>query len=430
MSKKNNLQAETLALHAGYDALEEQNYSIAVPIYGNTAYAFPSSQYARDIFALTQGGYIYTRLNNPTTNVLEECLAAVEGGVAAVCTSCGQSAIATALLTLLQSGDHIVASSSVYGGTFNLLNHTLPRLGIQTTFVNVQDIKEVQAAIQPNTKVIFAEALGNPKLDFTSIPKLAEVAHEAGLPLFIDNTITAGLYKPLEEGADVEVISLTKNVCGNGSVLGGAVIDSGKYDWSNGRFPEFTAPSPSYHGLRFSEAFGPAAYIARIRTEGLRDFGACISPRDAWVIIQGLETLTLRLEHLSQSALEVARRLEQDERIAWVRYPGLPSHPQHEEAAQHLRRGFGLLLTFAPKGGFEVAKRLSEETKLLKNVANLGDTKSLIIHPASTTHSQLTDEEKLSAGVSNDLIRISVGLESPEDILADIDQALTKALAQ
>lgn len=423
-----NKKQETLALHAGYDPNNEPTGSIAVPLYPNTAYVFEDSQSAVDVFALKKSGYIYTRLNNPTTNVLEERLAAVEGGLAAVATSCGQSAIATLLLTLLKSGDHIVAGSSVYGGTFNLLNHTLPKYGITSTLVDFQDSDSVSAAIKSNTKLIFTEVLGNPKLNFTDTRKLADLAHSHGLPLIVDNTVTAGLYRPLLDGADVEVLSLTKNVCGNGTTLGGAIIDTGNYDWSNGLFKEFIEPSESYHGLIFSQAFGKAALIARIRTEGLRDLGSCISPRDSWEIIQGLETLTLRLEKISANCLEIAHWLEQDERIKWVRYPGLSSHPQHEDIAKKLDRGFGPLLTFSPKGGYNVAKVLAEQTEIFKLVANLGDTKSLIIHPASTTHSQLTEAEQLSAGVSSDLIRLSVGLESTEDLIADLDQALNKAL--
>lgn len=427
--KKSIQQPETLALHAGYNPSNEPTGSIAVPLYANTAYVFEDSQTAVDIFALKKKGYIYTRLNNPTTEVLEQRLAAVEGGVSAVTTSCGQSAIATLFLTLLKSGDHIVASNSIYGGTFNLLKHTLPKYGITTTLVNIQDSKEIGNAVQSNTKLIFAEVLGNPKLDYTNTNTLSIIAHAYNLPLIIDNTVTAGLYRPLLNGADVEVLSLTKNVCGNGTALGGAIVDSGNYDWGNGVFEEFSHPSESYHGIIFSEVFGREALITRIRTEGLRDLGSSLSPYNSWEIIQGLETLTLRMKKVSENCLQLAQWLEQDERIKWVNYPGLQSHPQHKEISTNLTEGFGPLLTFAPKGGYEIAKIIAEKTEIFKLVANLGDTKSLIIHPASTTHSQLTEQEQLSAGISNDLIRLSIGLESPKDLISDLDKVLNTAFS-
>lgn len=426
MSNQSN-SFETLALHAGYNPSDNEFGSVAVPLYDNTAYVYRDSQYAADVYALKEGGMIYTRLNNPTTDVLERRIAAVEGGVASVATSCGQAGIATTLLTLLKGGDHIVASESLYGGTFNLLTSTLPRYGIQTTLVNVHDLDAVRKAIRPETKLVLAEVLGNPKLDLVDIPALSAVVHEHGLPLFVDNTCTVGLYRPLLEGADVEFLSLTKLVAGNGTSLGGAIIDSGKYDWGNGLFPDLSEPSDSYHGVVFSKAFGNQALITWIRAVGLRDLGTCISPYNSAQIIRGLETLSLRVHKASENALALAQWLESHPLVEWVRYPKLESHEDYQLAEKQLQKGGGVLLTFAPKGGYEVAKRLAERTELFKLVANIGDTKSILIHPASTTHAQLTEEERLSIGVSGDLIRLSIGLEDIEDIKADLDVALERA---
>lgn len=426
MSNQSN-SFETLALHAGYNPSDNEFGSVAVPLYDNTAYVYRDSQYAADVYALKEGGMIYTRLNNPTTDVLEKRLAAVEGGVGSVVTSCGQASISTTLLTLLRSGDHIVASESLYGGTFNLLTSTLPRYGIQTTLVNVHDLDEVRSAIKPETKLVLVEVLGNPKLNLVDIPALSAVAHEYDLPLFVDNTCTVGLYRPLLSGADVEFLSLTKLVSGNGTTLGGAVIDAGTYDWGNGRFPDLSEPSPSYHGLSFSKAFGNQALLVWIRAVGLRDLGTCISPYNSAQIIRGLETLSLRVERASESALAVAKWLENHPLVAWARYPKLESHEDYRLAEKQLQKGGGVLLTFAPKGGYEVAKRLAERTELFKLVANIGDSKSILIHPASTTHAQLTEEERNGIGVSDDLIRLSIGLENIEDLKADLDAALKKA---
>lgn len=418
---------ETLALHAGYNPSENEYGSVAVPLYDNTAYVYRDSQYAADVYALKEGGLIYTRLNNPTTDILEQRLAAIEGGVAAVATSCGQSATATTLLSLLRSGDHIVASESLYGGTYNLLTSTLPRYGIHTTLVNAHNIEEVKAAIRPETKLILVEVLGNPRLNLLDIPALSEAAHQANLPLFVDNTCTVGLYRPLLDGADVEFLSLTKLVAGNGTTLGGAVIDSGRYDWGNGLFPDLCQGSPSYHGLVFSQAFGPQALTVWVRAVGLRDLGTCISPYNSVQIIRGLETLSLRVQRASESALAISQWLESHPLVKWVRYPKLASHEGYQLSKKVLSKGGGVLLTFAPQGGYEVAKRLAERTELFKLVANIGDSKSILIHPASTTHAQLTDEERNGIGVSDDLIRLSIGLEDIEDLKADLDAALHKA---
>ena len=424
----NNTPAqETLLVHAGFDPSEDKFGSINVPLYQNTAYAFPNSKYAADIFALKIGGNIYTRLNNPTTGILEQRVAAIEGGIAAVATSCGQAAISTALLSLLVSGDHVVASESLYGGTFNLLAHTLPRFGITTTFVDANDPEAVRAAIRPETKLVLTEVVGNPKLDFINIPKLAAVAHQAGLPLFADNTCTLGLYRPLLDGADVEFVSLTKLACGDGTTLGGAIIDSGKFDWKKGPFAQLTTPDASYHGVKFAEAFGPAALIFWLVAVGLRDFGSCISPFNSLQIIKGLETLKLRVERQSQNALEIAKWLESHPLVKWVRYPKLDSHESKALADEKLPNGGGVIVTFAPKGGYEAAVKIDDTTHIFKLVANFGDSKSLIVHPASTTHSQLSKEDLEAAGVSDDLIRLSIGLENVEDLKADLDQALRAA---
>ena len=398
-----------------------------MPLYQANAFAFDSCDHAVGVFDLQIPAYLYTRLNNPTTDVLEQRLAALEGGVGAIATASGMSAVATTIFTLLRAGDHIVASSSVYGGTYNLLSVTLPRLGITTTFVDAHDPKAFEAAIQPNTKLVYTETLGNPKLDFVDIAAVADVAHAHGLPLVVDNTLTPILCRPIDHGADIVIYSLTKYFSGNGTAMGGAVVDSGKFDWTNGKFPDFTEPSPGYHGLRYSETFGPAAFIVRARVEGLRDIGACLSPTNSFLIIQGLETLALRIKQSSQSALEIARWLQQHPAVEWVHYPGLEQDEPHEICKRYLDGGFGCIITFGLKGGYEAAKSFADHTKLFRIVANLGDTKSLVIHPSSTTHRQLSPEQQASAGVTPDLVRLSIGLEDIEDLKADIEQAILAA---
>jgi len=413
----------TNALHAGHDVTSNGG-TRAVPIYQTTSYVFKDSDQAANRFNLSETGYIYTRLNNPTNDVLEQRLAALEGGVAAVVTASGTAAISTTLLTLLRAGDHIVASSSLYGGTFNLLKVTLPRLGITTTFVDASNLESFKDAVQENTRVIFIESLGNPKLDVLDIKAISAVAKGSKIPLIVDNTVaTPALLNPIEHGANIVIHSLTKYISGNGTSLGGAIIDAGTFDWSNGKFPEFTEPSEGYHGLVYHEALGAIAFIAKTRIEGLRDFGAALSPFNAFQIIQGLETLEIRIKKHSENALALAKWLEQQEEVAWVNYPGLENNTYYNLAQQYLPNGQSGLVTFGVKGGFESAKTIADNTKLFSLLANIGDSKSLIIHPSSTTHQQLSEEDQESTGVSKDLIRLSVGLENLEDLKSDLKEA-------
>lgn len=414
---------ETSNLHHGYNPADNRS-SIGVPLHNTAAYSFGSSQHAADLFVGAKSGFIYSRLNNPTIEVLEERIAALEGGVGAVVTSSGTSAISTTLLTLLKPGDHIVASQSLYGGTFNLLNVTLRRYNIHTTFVDANNLVEVKAAIQANTKLVYTEVVGNPKLDCVDIDALSALAHEHKLPLVVDNTVTPLTARPAEQGADIVIYSLTKYISGNGSVLGGAIIDTGNYDWANGHFSEFIEPNPGYHGAIVSELFGKHALLFRLRFEGLRDLGPCIAPANAYQIIQSLETLSLRYDGICRNAQAVAEFLEAHPLVEWVNYPGLASSPHHAVASQKLKRGFGGIVTFGPKGGYEAGKKVADALKLFIIAANLGDSKSLAIHPASTTHQQLKSEDQLASGVTPDLIRLSIGLEHIEDIKADLDQAL------
>ena len=381
-----NLKFETNALHAGHDVTKHAG-TRAVPIYQTSSYVFNNSEHAANLFSLSEAGYIYTRLNNPTNDILEQRLAALEGGIAAVVTASGTSAIATALLVLLKTGDHIVASSSLYGGTFNLLQTTLPRLGITTTFVDPSDAANFAKAVQDNTKVFFIESLGNPKLDVLDIQAIATEAKAVNVPLIVDNTVASPyLLNPIAHGANIVIHSLTKYISGNGTSLGGAIIDAGTFDWSSGRFPEFTEPNAGYHGLVYHDALGAAAFIARVRIEGLRDYGAALSPFNAFQIIQGLETLSVRVKKHSENGLALAQWLEGQEQVAWVNYPGLKSSKYYQLAQQYLPKGQNGLVTFGLKGGFEAAKKVADETKLFSLLANIGDTKSLIIHPSSTTH--------------------------------------------
>ena len=413
----------TNALHAGHD-VKAHGGTRAVPIYQNTSYVFNDSDHAANLFNLSESGFIYTRLNNPTNDVLEQRLAALEGGIAAVVTASGMSAISTTLLTLLRTGDHIVACNSLYGGTYNLLNVTLPRLGITTTFVDAADTANFTNAIQENTRAILVESLGNPKLDVLDLKAIASVAKAAKIPFIVDNTVpTPALLNPIEYGANIVIHALTKYINGNGTALGGAIIDAGTFDYGNGKFPEFTEPSAGYHGLIYHEALGPAAFIAKVRIEGLRDFGAAASPFNSWQIIQGLETLSVRMKHISENALILAEWLQGRDEVTWVNYPGLKSSQYFNQAQAYLPKGQSGLITFGVKGGFESAKKMVDNTKLFSLLANIGDSKSLIIHPASTTHQQLDDAAQESTGVTKDLIRLSVGLEDLEDLKADLETA-------
>jgi O-acetylhomoserine (thiol)-lyase len=410
----------TNALHAGHDVTKNGG-TRAVPIYQTTSYVFNSSDHAANLFGLAEAGYIYTRLNNPTNDILEQRLATLEGGIGAVVTASGASAISTALLVLLKAGDHIVASNSLYGGTYNLLKVTLPRLGITTTFVDPTDPENFTKAAKENTRAFFVESLGNPKLDVLNLKAISDEAKAFKVPFIVDNTVASPyLLNPIEYGADIVIHSLTKYISGNGTSLGGVIIDAGKFDWSNGKFPEFTEPSVGYHGLVYHEALGNAAFIAKARIEGLRDFGAALSPFNAFQIIQGLETLEIRIRRHSENALALAQWLELQEEVAWVNYPGLKSSKYYVLVQKYLPRGQSGVVTFGLKAGFEAAKKVADNTKLFSILANIGDTKSLIIHPASTTHQQLSDEEQIATGVTKDLIRLSVGLEDIEDLKADL----------
>ncbi|AWH74153.1 bifunctional O-acetylhomoserine aminocarboxypropyltransferase/cysteine synthase [Dokdonia sp. Dokd-P16] len=416
----------TKALHAGHDYAANGG-TRAVPIYQSTAYVFKDADHAANLFNLSEPGFIYTRLNNPTNDVLEKRLTEIEGGLAAVVTASGTAAINTTLLTLLKQGDHIVASSSLYGGTWNLLSVTLPRFGITTTFVDPSDPQNFEKAAQENTRAFFVESLGNPKLDVLDLKGISAFAKAHKVPFIVDNTVaTPALLNPIEHGADIVIHSLTKYINGNGTALGGVIIDAGKFDWSNGKFPEFTEPSAGYHGLVYWDVIKEASFIAKVRIEGLRDHGAALSPFNAFQILQGLETLELRLQKHSKNALELAEWLQTRDEVAWVNYPGLASSKYNDLAKQYLPKGQSGIVTFGVKGGFESAKTISNETKLFSLLANIGDSKSLIIHPASTTHQQLSDEDQVSTGVTKDLIRLSVGLEDIADLKEDLVAAFAR----
>lgn len=411
----------TNALHAGHDVTKNAG-TRAVPIYQTSSYVFNNADHAANLFGLAEAGFIYTRLNNPTNDVLEQRLAALEGGIGAVVTASGAAAISTTLLTLLKAGDHIVASNSLYGGTYNLLKVTLPRLGITTTFVDPSKPENFTHAAKENTRAFFVESLGNPKLDVLDLKGISAEAKNFKVPFIVDNTVaTPYLLNPIQYGADIVIHSLTKYISGNGTSLGGVIIDAGNFDWSNGKFPEFTEPSAGYHGLVYHEALGNAAFIAKARIEGLRDFGSALSPFNAFQIIQGLETLPIRIKKHSENALALAEWLEKQDEVVWVNYPGLKSNKYYDLAQEYLPEGQSGIITFGLKGGFDAAKKVVDETKLFSLLANIGDTKSLIIHPASTTHQQLSEEDQLSTGVSKDLIRLSVGIEDIEDLIADLE---------
>ena len=419
---------ETVALHGGHGG-DPTTKSRAVPIYQTTSYNFDDTAHAARLFSLQEFGNIYTRIMNPTTDVFEQRLAALEGGVAALALASGQASVIYSLLNVARAGDHIVSSASLYGGTYNAFVHTLPRFGIEVTLVDPSDPAAFAAAIRPNTKAVFAETLGNPKLDVLDVAAIAKVAHAAGLPLIVDNTLpTPYLLRPIEHGADVVVHSATKFIGGHGTTIGGAIVDSGKFDWkASGRFPDFTEPDPSYHGVVYTDAVGPLAYIIKARVQLLRDIGAALSPFNAWLLLQGLETLGLRIERHSSNALRTAEYLQAHPKVLWVRYPGLPGDPANANAQKYLPKGAGAILTFGVKGGAEAARALIDRLQLFSLLANVGDAKSLVIHPASTTHQQLTPADQIASGVSDDAVRLSVGIESIDDIIADLAQALDAA---
>jgi O-acetylhomoserine (thiol)-lyase len=415
---------ETLALHAGYTS-EPTTLSRAVPLYQTTSYSFRDADHAASLFGLKEFGNIYTRLMNPTTDVFEKRIAALEGGVAGLALASGQAAETVAIVNILKAGDELVSASSLYGGTYNLFKVTLPRLGIKTHFVEISDLNQVRAAITPKVKALFIEALPNPRLDIPDFDALGAIAKEKGIPLMVDNTAaTPLLFHPFEHGANIVIHSATKWIGGHGQSIGGVIVDGGNFPWDNGKFPEFTEPNPGYHGLELYKAFGNLSYILKARVEALRDLGPAVSPFNAWQFITGLETLPLRIRKASENALAVARWLQQDSRVAWVRYPGLEGDPSNANARKYFSGGAGALVTFGLKGGFDAGKATINRVKLHSLLANIGDTRSLIIHPASTTHSQLTAQEQLTTGVTPDLVRLSVGIEHIDDITADLNQAI------
>jgi O-acetylhomoserine (thiol)-lyase len=416
-------------VHAG-QVPDPTTGSRAVPIYQTTSYVFKDSEHAANLFALKEFGNIYTRMMNPTTDVFEQRIAAIEGGSGALAVSSGQAATTLAMIGITQVGDEIVSANNLYGGTYQLFHYTLPKLGRTVKFVDSRSPEAFRKAITPKTRAIYAETIGNPKLDVPDFAALAQIAHDAGVPLVVDNTIGVGLVRPIDLGADIIVASATKYIGGHGTSIGGIIVDSGKFKWNNGKFPEFTEPDPSYHGLKFWDVFGNfpglgnVAFIIKVRVQLLRDIGAALSPFNAFLFLQGLETLPLRQKQHSENALAVAHFLKQHPLVSWVTYPGLLDDPNHQQAAKYLKRGFGGIVGFGIKGGLAAGRKFINSVKLLSHLANIGDAKSLVIHPASTTHQQLSAAEQAATGVSPDYVRLSIGIEDIEDIKADIDQAL------
>lgn len=419
------LRFDTLSLHAGQHP-DPTTGARAVPIYFTTSYSFPDTDEAAALFNLEAPGHIYSRISNPTVSVLEERIAALEGGVGAVCTASGTAALHLAIATLLSAGDHIVASKNLYGGSYNMLGLTLPRFGITTTFVDPRDPQAFSAAIQDNTKIVFAETLGNPGIEVLDIEAVADVAHANGLPLMVDSTFsTPYLMRPIEYGADIVIHSVTKFLGGHGVALGGALVDGGRFDWeASGKFPTLTEPYAGYHGIVFTEEFGPQALGMRARAEGLRDFGACMSPQNAFQLLQGIETLPLRMARHVENTDVVLDMLQNHDAVGWVTHPRVSSHPDHELAARLYPKGAGAIMSFGVKGGRAAGRKFIEAVQLASHLANVGDAKTLVIHPGSTTHGQLTSEQLKASGISDDLIRLSVGLEDPADICADLSRAL------
>ena len=420
---------DTLSLHAGQQP-DSVNGARAVPIYQTTSYVFDDTDQAAALFNLERPGYVYSRISNPTVAVLEERLAALEGGVGAVCTASGMAAMHIAIATLLGAGDHIVASASLYGGTMNLLSHTLPRFGITTSFVKPRDIDGFRAAIRPNTRLVIGETIGNPGLEVLDIPTIGAIAHEAGVPLLVDSTFaTPYLCRPLDLGADLVMHSITKWIGGHGIAIGGVVIDGARFDWeASGKFPTLTEPVAGYQGIVFTEQFGPAAFVMRARTEGLRQFGVCLSPMNAFHLLQGVETLSLRVERHVANTAAVLEFLQKSAAVAWVVHPGLPTHPDHELAKRLMPRGAGSMVSFGIKGGRAAGAKFIDALRLASHLANVGDAKTLVIHPASTTHQQMSPAQLLAAGIGEDMVRLSVGIESVDDIIADLEQALRAAV--
>lgn len=425
MSEDRKLSFETLAVHAGQE-IDPTTFSRAVPLYQTTSYGFRDAEHAANLFALKEFGNIYTRIMNPTTDVFEQRIAALEGGAGALATASGSAAISFSILNIAGAGDEIISSSSLYGGTYNLFAQTLPKLGIKVHFVDSDNPENFRSLINKKTKALFAETIGNPQGNVLDIEAVAAIAHEHGLPLIVDSTFPSPyLLRPIEHGADIVVHSATKFIGGHGTSIGGVIVDGGKFDWkASGRFPGLTEPDPSYHGVVYTEAVGPLAYIIKARVQLLRDLGASISPFNSWLLLQGLETLHLRMERHSENALKVARYLEAHEAVEWVSYAGLPSHPSYALAQKYLPKGQGAILTFGIKGGAAAGVKLIAAVKLFSHLANVGDSKSLIIHPASTTHQQLSEEEQITAGVTPELLRVSIGTESIDDILYDLEQAI------
>ena len=427
---------ETVALHAGQETPDPTTGSRAVPIYQTTSYVFKSPDHAANLFALKEFGNIYTRMMNPTNDVFERRVAAIEGGTGALAVASGQAAETFALLAITRVGDEIVSANNLYGGTYQLFHYTFPKLGREVKFVDSTKPQAFKKAITSKTRAIYAETIGNPKLDVPDFEALAKIAHEAGIPFVVDNTVGVGIVRPIDYGADISVLSATKYIGGHGTSIGGVIVDSGKFNWSNGKFPEFTEPDPSYHGLKYWDGFGNfpglgnVAFIIKVRVQLLRDLGAPLSPFNAFLFLQGLETLPLRVKKHSENALQVAQFLKRHSLVTWVNYPGLEEHPSHRLAVKYLKGNFGGIVGFGIKGGLEAGRRFINSVNLLSHLANIGDAKSLVIHPASTTHQQLAREEQEETGVTEDFIRLSVGLEDVEDIKEDIDQALRKAAGE
>ena len=430
MSKiDSKLRAESLAVHAGQEA-DPVTGSRAVPIYQTTSYQFKDAEHAAALFGLKEFGNIYTRLMNPTTDVLEKRIAALDGGIGALAVASGQSAISLALLNIAQTGDEIVSFDNLYGGTYSLFKNTFARFGIKVNFVKSNDLEALKKAITPKTKAVYAESIGNPKLDVTDIESASKIAHENGIPLIIDNTVSPYLLRPFDFGADIIVYSATKFIGGHGTSLGGIIVDSGKFNWENGKFPLITEPDPSYHGLKFTEALKPIgniAYIIKARVSLLRDLGPAISPFNSFLLLQGIETLHLRLPRHAENALAVAEFLEKNPSVEWVNYPGLSNNSEKKRADKYLKKGAGAVIGFGIKGGLEAGKKFINSLELISHLANIGDAKSLAIHPASTTHQQLAENEQLATGVTPEFIRLSIGIENIDDIIEDITQALKKS---